>query len=57
MKIFGAGALTNDIEKSLRFIMSLKYVKAFVLGITSKEEVDENIRIYERLMKSADCTD
>ena len=57
MKIFGAGALTNDIEKSLRFLMSLKYVKAFVLGITSKEEVDENIRIYERLMKSADCTD
>jgi predicted aldo/keto reductase-like oxidoreductase len=51
MKIFGAGALTKDIEKSLRFIMSLKYVKAFVLGMVSKEEVDENIRIYERLMK------
>lgn len=57
MKIFGAGALTNDIEKSLKFIMSLKYVNAFVLGMTSKEEVDENIRIYERFVKSADCTD
>ncbi len=57
MKIFGAGALTNDIEKSLRFIMSLKYVKAFVLGMTSKEEVDENVRIYERLLASTDCAD
>ena len=55
MKIFGAGVLTQDIEKSLRFIMSLNYAKAFVLGMTSKEEVDENMRIYERLVKSTDC--
>ncbi len=57
MKIFGAGALTHDIEKSLRFIMSLKYVKAFVLGMTSKEEVGENVRIYERLLASTDYAD
>lgn len=57
MKIFGAGALTNDTEKSLKFIMSLKYIKAFVLGMTSKDEVDENMRIYERLVKSADYAD
>jgi predicted aldo/keto reductase-like oxidoreductase len=49
MKVFGAGALTDDIEMSLRFIMSLNYVKAFVLGMTSKEDVDENVRMYERL--------
>lgn len=57
MKIFGAGALTHDIEKSLRFAMSLKYVKAFVLGMISKDEVDENVRIYEKLLKSTDCAD
>ena len=57
MKIFGAGALTHDIEKSLRFIMSLKYVRAFLLGITSKEEVDVNMRIYEKLVKSTDYAD
>lgn len=57
MKVFGAGALTNDTEKSLRFIMSLNYVKAFVLGMTSKEEVDENMRIYEKLLKSTDYAD
>ncbi|WP_347275116.1 aldo/keto reductase [Candidatus Kuenenia sp.] len=57
MKIFGAGALTHEIEKSLKFIMSLKYVKAFVLGMTSKEEVDENVRIYERLLSSTDYAD
>ncbi len=56
MKIFGAGALANNIEKSLEFIMSLKYVNVFMLGMTSKEEVDENIRIYERLTKFTDCT-
>ncbi len=57
MKIFGAGALIHEIEKSLRFIMSLKYVKAFVLGMTSKDEVDENVRIYERLLASTDYAD
>lgn len=49
MKIFGAGALVNDIEKSLRFILPLHYVKSFLLGMLSKEEVDENLRIYENL--------
>lgn len=49
MKIFGAGALTNDIEKSLRFIIPLRYIKSFLLGMTSKEEVDENLRMYESL--------
>jgi predicted aldo/keto reductase-like oxidoreductase len=49
MKIFGAGALTNGIEKSLRFVMPLQYIKSFLLGMTSMEEVDENLRVYEEI--------
>ena len=48
MKAFGAGELTNEIEKSIKFVMSLKYITSFLLGMTSKKEVDENIQIYEK---------
>lgn len=48
MKIFGAGSLRNEIEKSIKYAMSLKYIKAFLIGMITKEEIDENIRIYEK---------
>lgn len=48
MKVFGAGSLTKEIEMSMRHIMSLNCIKAFLLGMTSKSEIDENIRIYEK---------
>ena len=51
MKVFGAGKLTNETEKSIRFVMSSRYVSSFLLGMTSKKEVSENIRIYEKYEK------
>lgn len=50
MKIFGAGSLTDQIERSLRFIMSKRYVNAFLLGMTSREEIDENLILYDRII-------
>lgn len=52
MKVFGAGQLTGEIEKSIEFVMSLKYIRSFLLGMVSEKEVDENIEVYERLVKA-----
>jgi len=29
--------------------MPLQYIKSFLLGMTSMEEVDENLRVYEEI--------
>ncbi|MFQ5441918.1 MAG: aldo/keto reductase [Thermodesulfobacteriota bacterium] len=50
MKVFGAGSLTDRIERSLQYIMSLRYVDAFLLGMTSRAEIDENLEIYDKII-------
>ena len=46
MKVFGAGKLADRVEESMRFIMSLGYISVYLLGMTSRREVDENVKIY-----------
>lgn len=48
MKIFGAGALTKEIDRSIGFIMSQRYVDAFLLGMNSRKEIDENLAAYQK---------
>lgn len=48
MKIFGAGQLTKEIDRSVGFIMSQSYVNAFLLGMNSREEVDENLEAVKK---------
>lgn len=50
MKIFGAGKLTDEIDKSIGFIMSQEYIDSFLLGMISKEEVYENLRVYRKYL-------
>lgn len=53
MKIVGAGDLTEDPEKSLRFVMKLDCVDAMIVGMTSREQVLQNIRLVESLEREA----
>lgn len=50
MKVYGAGALTGELKRSLEFIMSQDYIKAFLLGMASRKEFDENMRIYREIL-------
>ena len=47
MKVVGAGALTTDVFESLAFVRELDCVHALVLGMVSREEIDENVRFFE----------
>ncbi|MBW3625451.1 MAG: aldo/keto reductase [Armatimonadetes bacterium] len=49
MKVVGAGSLTEDPQKSIRYVMDLDCVDALILGMISREQVDENVRIVESL--------
>lgn len=53
IKVFGAGLLAKEAEKSIRFAMSQGYLDSFILGMASKEEVDINLSLYEKILKES----
>ncbi len=55
MKIIGNGTFTDaaDREKSIRFAMACKDIDAIVIGLTSRQQVDEAIERVNRALKEA----
>lgn len=49
MKVVGAGELTEDPEKSIRYVMNLDCVDAMIIGMMNREQINQNIRIVESL--------
>ncbi len=45
MKVFGGGHLAKEPEKALQFIRKIKGVQAIALGMSSRQEVDFNLRL------------
>ncbi len=45
MKVIGQGKLNYDIRKCFEFVMSLPYVDAMTVGMTSEEQLMENIAL------------
>ncbi|PIQ96144.1 MAG: hypothetical protein COV67_11020 [Nitrospinae bacterium CG11_big_fil_rev_8_21_14_0_20_56_8] len=43
MKLFGAGKLGHSPQKALAFASSVNYVDSFVIGMTAKKEIEENV--------------
>lgn len=46
MKVFGGGHLTGNPEKAVNFVRSIQGVQAMTLGMTSRDEVDYNVRMF-----------
>jgi 1-deoxyxylulose-5-phosphate synthase len=49
MKVMGAGRLGEDPRRAIQFVLGLPCVDALVLGMMSREQVDENIALLESL--------
>ena len=49
MKVMGAGDLGGDPGRAVRYVMGLTCVDAMVVGMVSREQVRENIRLVESL--------
>ena len=49
MKVLGCGTLGGDAGKAFEFIAGLEEVHAFTVGMTSEDELDENVRLVEEL--------
>ncbi len=45
MKVLAEGMLRDDAEKAVKYVDSLPFVDAFIIGMLNKEEIDENCRI------------
>lgn len=45
MKVFGGGHLAHDPEKAVDFVQNISGVQAMALGMSSREEVDYNLRL------------
>lgn len=45
MKVFGGGHLTKVPEKAVKFVQEVPGVQAMALGMSSREEVDYNLRL------------
>jgi predicted aldo/keto reductase-like oxidoreductase len=45
MKVFGGGHLAHDPEKAVDFVRNISGVQAMALGMSSREEVDYNLRL------------
>ncbi|MBN1247131.1 MAG: aldo/keto reductase [Anaerolineae bacterium] len=49
MKVLGCGQLKADVEKAFRFVLSLGTVHALSIGMTSRNQLRENVRMMEAL--------
>lgn len=49
MKVLGCGSLGSDARKAFEFICGIEGVHAFTVGMTSEDELDENVRLVEEL--------
>jgi predicted aldo/keto reductase-like oxidoreductase len=45
MKIFAEGRLGHDPRKAFRFANDLSYLDAYIIGMTKKEEIEQNCRL------------
>ena len=49
MKVVGAGRLTHDPRRAIRYVLDLPSVDALVLGMLSEAEIDEDVGLVEEL--------
>lgn len=49
MKVVGAGRLTHDPRRAIRYVLDLPSVDAIVLGMQSEAEIDEDVNLVESL--------
>lgn len=47
MKVLAEGRLRNDVRKAIGYIKSLNFVHSFVVGMVTRDEIDENCRLME----------
>ncbi|MGB9598080.1 MAG: aldo/keto reductase [Candidatus Poribacteria bacterium] len=47
MKVIGQGKLNDDVRKCFKFVMGLPYVDAMTVGMTSEEQLMENIALVD----------
>ncbi len=56
MKVFAAGGLVSDAVKAIRFVLDQPSVDAITIGMTSREQVDDNVgwvESHRRVLQSA----
>ena len=49
MKVLGCGHLAGDVERAFRYVLGLGTVHALAIGMTSREQLHENVRLIEAL--------
>jgi aryl-alcohol dehydrogenase-like predicted oxidoreductase len=49
MKVVGAGRLTGDRRRAIRYVLGLPSVHAIVIGMESEAEIDEDVELVEEL--------
>lgn len=47
MKVLAEGRLRNDVRKAVGYINSLNFVHSFVIGMVTRDEIDENCKLME----------
>ena len=48
MKVVGAGKLGHDTQKAIHYVLDLPAIDAITIGMTSKQQVDENVGWVEK---------
>jgi aryl-alcohol dehydrogenase-like predicted oxidoreductase len=49
MKVVGAGRLTHDPRRAIRYVLGLPCVDAIVIGMQSEAEIDEDVELVDEL--------
>ncbi len=45
MKVLAEGQLGNNAQKAVKYVNSLPYIDSFIVGMLTKDEIDENCRV------------
>jgi aryl-alcohol dehydrogenase-like predicted oxidoreductase len=48
MKVLAEGHLRNDVKKAIEYVRDLPFIDAFIVGMMSKREIEENCSILSR---------
>jgi aryl-alcohol dehydrogenase-like predicted oxidoreductase len=49
MKVLGCGALKGNVRAAIEYVLQLGTIHAFTIGMTSAAQLDENVRLVEKL--------
>jgi predicted aldo/keto reductase-like oxidoreductase len=56
MKVIGQGKLNADVPKCMKFILSLPYIDAITIGMTSEAQLLQNVSLLNEYTSNANAS-